>query len=392
MSNKQHRFWDTQPVRQFKDGLGPSLVEGPIEQPTPVDAVKQEPYNLPALYEWTTCDMDDDRTCSEVCNLLRDNYVVNEASTFRLSFSKEFLRWALCPPGYFKSWHIGVRVKATQKLVSFITGVPSRIRVRREVVRMAEVNLLCVHKKLRSKRLAPVMIKELTRRAHLENVWQAAYTGGLLLPTPIATCRYWHRSLNPKKLVDVRFYRLGPRMTMSRAVKLHRLPEAIVTLGFRKMELADVPAITKLLRGFLSQFFIAADLDEKDVEHWLLPVENVVDSYVVQNPGTNELTDFCSFYTLSSSILNNQNHSVLKAAYSLYNVSTKTPLHQLVNDALIVAKKEDHDVFNALDIMHNHAFLDKLKFGPGDWRRHYYLYNYRIPFALRSPALGLVLL
>ena len=53
----------------------------------------------------------------------------------------------------------------------------------------AEVNFLCVHKKLRSKRLAPVLIKEVTRRINLSNVWQAIYTGGVVLPTPIGTCR-----------------------------------------------------------------------------------------------------------------------------------------------------------------------------------------------------------
>jgi hypothetical protein len=32
---------------------------------------------------------------------------------------------------------------------------------------MVEINFLCVHKRLRSKRLAPVLIKEITRRVNL---------------------------------------------------------------------------------------------------------------------------------------------------------------------------------------------------------------------------------
>ncbi|CAL9057179.1 glycylpeptide N-tetradecanoyltransferase 1 [Musa acuminata AAA Group] len=388
----RHRFWETQPVGQFKDARDGSLPEGPIEPPIPVSAVKQEPYNLPALYEWTTCDIDDDQTCAEVYNLLTNNYVEDDENMFRFNYSKEFLRWALRPPGYFKAWHIGVRVKATKKLVAFITGVPARIRVRDEAVRMAEVNFLCVHKKLRSKRLAPVMIKEVTRRVHLENIWQAAYTAGVVLPTPITTCRYWHRSLNPKKLIDVGFSRLGARMTMSRTIRLYKLPEATVTPGFRKMELRDVAAVTRLLRDYLSQFVVAPDFDENDVEHWLLPLENVVDSFVVESPETHEVTDFCSFYSLPSSILNNPNYSGLKAAYSYYNVAMRTPLLQLMNDALIVAKQKDYDVFNALDLMHNEVFLKELKFGPGDGQLHYYLYNYRLRSALQPSELGLVLL
>ncbi|KAJ6991746.1 glycylpeptide N-tetradecanoyltransferase 1, partial [Populus alba x Populus x berolinensis] len=381
---KTHKFWESQPVGQFKDIGDSNLPEGPIEPPTLLSEVKQEPYNLPSQYEWTTCDMESDKTCDEVYNLLKNNYVEDDENMFRFNYSQEFLTWALRPPGYYRSWHIGVRAKASKNLVAFITGVPARIRVRDEVVKMAEINFLCVHKKLRSKRLAPVMIKEVTRRVHLENIWQAAYTAGVVLPTPITTCQYWHRSLNPKKLIDA--WCKDDNEPDHKTLQVTRFP---CHPGFRNMELRDVPAVTRLLRNYLSQFVVAPDFDENDVEHWLLPTENVVDSYLVESPETHEFTDFCSFYTLPSSILGNQNHSTLKAAYSYYNVSTKTPLLQLMNDALIVAKQKDFDVFNALDVMHNESFLKELKFGPGDGQLHYYLYNYRLRHALRPSELGL---
>ena len=49
------------------------------------------------------------------------------------------------------------------------------------------------------------------------------------------------------------------------------------------------------------------------------------------------------------------------------------------------------DVFNALDIMHNSQFLEKLKFGIGDGHLQYYLYNWRAP-EMQSKQVGLVLL
>lgn len=55
---------------------------------------------------------------------------------------------------------------------------------------MVEINFLCVHKKLRSKRVAPVLIREITRRVHLEGIFQAVYTAGVVLPKPVGTCRY----------------------------------------------------------------------------------------------------------------------------------------------------------------------------------------------------------
>lgn len=45
-------------------------------------------------------------------------------------------------------------------------------------------------------------------------------TGGL------CPCRYWHRSLNPRKLIEVKFSHLSRNMTMQRTMKLYRLPEA----------------------------------------------------------------------------------------------------------------------------------------------------------------------
>ena len=41
--------------------------------------------------------------------------------------------------------------------------------------------------------------------------------------------------------------------------------------------------------------------------------------------------------------------------------------------------QEGFDVFNALDLMENKAFLEELKFGMGDGHLHYYLYNFKCP-------------
>ena len=46
-----------------------------------------------------------------------------------------------------------------------------------------------------------------------------------------------------------------------------------------------------------------------------------------------------SFYTLPSTVMHHPTHKQLKAAYSFYNVSEKTPLVELMQDALILAKQ-----------------------------------------------------
>ena len=50
------------------------------------------------------------------------------------------------------------------------------------------------------------------------------------------------------------------------------------------------------------------------------------------------ITDFVSFYTLPSTVMHHATHKTLKAAYGFYNVSTRTPWVDLMQDALIAAK------------------------------------------------------
>jgi len=282
-------------------------------------------------------------------------------------------------------------VKASKKLVAFITGVPAVITIEDKKIKLTEINFLCVHKKLRDKRLAPVMIKEVTRRVHLQGMFQAVYTAGVVLPKPVAKCRYYHRSLNPKKLISVGFSHLVARMTLSRIIKLNALPDSPATAGIREVTPKDVPKATALLAAHLNKYRVAATFDEEEFAHWFLPRQGIINCFVVEDPQTCELTDMISFYTLPSTILNNKEYNSMKAAYSFYNVATKTPLVKLMNDALILAKKLDFDVFNCLDIMENQTFIKELKFGQGDGCLQYYLYNW-ITSEKKPEEVGIVLL
>lgn len=47
----------------------------------------------------------------------------------------------------------------------------------------------------------------------------------------VCFCRYWHRSLNPRKLIEVKFSHLSRNMTMQRTMKLYRLPEVGASRG-----------------------------------------------------------------------------------------------------------------------------------------------------------------
>ncbi|RXM29223.1 Glycylpeptide N-tetradecanoyltransferase 2 [Acipenser ruthenus] len=288
----KYQFWDTQPVPKLNEVV---TSHGPIEPDK--ENIRQEPYSLPQGFMWDTLDLSNAEVLKELYTLLNENYVEDDDNMFRFDYSSNFLKWALRPPGWLPHWHCGVRVSSNKKLVGFISAIPASIRIYDTVKKMVEINFLCVHKKLRSKRVAPVLIREITRRVNLEGIFQAVYTAGVVLPKPVSTCSVWGKKINVKMF-------------------------ATKTAGLRTMEKKDVKQVQELLEKYLKQFHLGPVMDEEEVTHWFLPQENIIDTYVVE---------------------------------------------------------KDFDVFNALDLMENKTFLEKLKFGIGDGNLQYYLYNWKCP-------------
>lgn len=185
---KEHKFWNTQvslfilliyislyflislplqPVLSFNEK---SEEHGPIDKPMTVADVRQTPLKLPEAFEWVVLDVKNKDHASELYTLLNENYVEDDDAVFRQDFfyfftfiflfsflllyhrfdySVNFLQWSLSPPGQKSDWVIGVRSIKTQKLMASITAVPVNMKVHDSVMEMAEINFLCVHKKLR---------------------------------------------------------------------------------------------------------------------------------------------------------------------------------------------------------------------------------------------------
>ncbi|PLB54541.1 N-myristoyl transferase [Aspergillus steynii IBT 23096] len=384
-----YKFWQTQPVPHFDDTSNAS--GGPIKVIDP-EKVSKEPDQLIEGFEWATLDLTNETELQELWDLLTYHYVEDDNAMFRFRYSQSFLHWALMSPGWKKEWHVGVRASKSKKLVASICGVPTEIRVRDQKIKVTEINFLCIHKKLRSKRLTPVLIKEITRRCYLNGIYQAIYTAGVVLPTPVSSCRYYHRPLDWLKLYEVGFSPLPHGSTKARQITKNHLPSNTSTVGLRQMEMKDVDAVYDLLERYLKRFDMNQAYTKEEIEHWLVHRENadkeqVVWSYVVEDPETHKITDFFSFYNLESTVIQHPKHKNVRAAY-LYYYATETAftgdmkalkerLLQLMNDALILAKKAHFDVFNALTLQDNPLFLEQLKFGAGDGQLHFYLYNYR---------------
>jgi glycylpeptide N-tetradecanoyltransferase len=87
----------------------------------------------------------------------------------------------------------------------------------------------------------------------------------------IAHARYYHRNLNPPKLIDIGFSQLPRSSTVARQVRIHAVPTHTKTPGFREMIKSDVPQVAKLLRRYLGRYDICQTFSrDEEVEHWFL--------------------------------------------------------------------------------------------------------------------------
>lgn len=389
---KERKFWDTQPVPKPSEITADNF--GPLETKK-IEDIPVEPIKLPENFTWQEIDLETAKDIDEVYQLLYENYVEDDDGYFRFNYSKEFLKWALLPPKFQKDLHFGIRdEKQGGKLIGFISGIILELKVEGKPVNCTEVNFLCVQKAYRNHYIASVLIREVVRRSNRKNIWQGLYTSGTMLPTPIAQARYYHRNLNPKKLIDVKFSSLPQNHKLSTHIKLYTLPEKPpLKEGYilRKAEEKDSKQIRALLMDYLKQFSIYTEYSKKDCTHWFNHRDNIIESYVIEKNG--KITDMFSFYSLPSSVLNHPKYNTLRAAYSYYFVHTSMSLKDLYTTALIQAHENGYDVFNVLDIMDNEQIFKDLLFAGGDGYLNYYLYNWKLKTGVLHPReLGIVLM
>lgn len=139
----------------------------------------------------------------------------------------------------------------------------------------------------------------------------------------------------------------------ARQLTKYKLPTSTSVKGLRVMQQKDVPAVQDLLRRYLARFDMAPNFDAEEVQHWMVhneksTAEQVIWTYVVEDPSNHKITDFFSFYCLESSVIKNPKHDNVRAAYMFYYASEaafaenekglKERLNDLMSDALVLAK------------------------------------------------------
>lgn len=246
-------------------------------------------------------------------------------------------------------------------------------------LKTAEVNFLCVHREWRSKRLAPLLIKEVTRRVNLVGIYQAIYTAGVKIPQPICTATYYHMPLNQRKLVSSGF--CSPHQTFSNIYK------DFSQISLEALRMEDAEDVVAKLNAYTSNFKLHPIFSVHEFLHYFIPREGIIYSFIKKKKG--QITDFISFYSVPTTVL--EKNITINVAYLFYYFSPdKNSLVELLGGALCQCERLGFDVFNVLDVMSNQDTFNELGFAPGDGKLNYYLFNWKTS-KLAPAEIGFVL-
>ena len=135
------------------------LKEGEIRPIKPAD-VDQEPLALPPGFEWKDFDVKSDEEVQEICDFLEQHYVEDVNGYFKVTYTLAKFRWAVQTLHYRKELHFTIRNSNNGKIMGLATGDPKKFMINGTAIRLVEGNFLCVHSKLRNKRLAAILLAE----------------------------------------------------------------------------------------------------------------------------------------------------------------------------------------------------------------------------------------
>ena len=292
---KEYKFWKTQLVPQFNQKLPIEL--GPLKFEFKEEDNKKDPYELPDNMEWIDIDITKEEELTKIYDFLNINYY--EVDEYKEQYNKEFLRWQFSPIKNNKHKNIFLSIQLNKKLIGFFAGLPMKLSVYGKEIIVYNITFLCIDKAYRTNNLAEIMFKEMFRRSYIEKVYQNIFVTQRLIPKPFSESTYYFKPLN---YVDCKnLIKNGYSFNDLDIKQFENKRET--TYNFRPMEKKDVKSVTKLLYENQKKYKIYSIFSEDEVEHWLMPIKNVIYSFVKED-NNNNITDFTSFYKIDTYIYN----------------------------------------------------------------------------------------
>jgi len=412
------RFWKYQPVHQVENFLHNSQVNY-INGQIKLFGKQLLQTELPDNLKWIDIDVNNEFILEVLYLFLKDHYVEDVNGMYRLEYSKELIKSMLNYPGSSTDLNVGMIYVCPESskitLIGFISAIIHKIKIIDKIYDVSEINLLCIHKDLRNKLLAPIMISEITRRVAFKDTQIALYTISKTITKPLTVCNYYSYYLNNQKLKECLFIddNIKPSVTenliINNKYKL-KYNELYNEMFYNDIELhynikntsrfqyfSDLNDNTTrniwiLFNKFLKKYKINKVFTLKDCLYYLNNKNNITN---IIKSHDNKIIGIYTIVNINSSILfkNEKDHDKIKSCYLTYYAYDENliNINDLLKDVCILAKKCDFDMLLCLDIMEStDDVLNTVGFQKTNTTLNYYLYNYIIQNELKSNDIGVV--
>lgn len=245
---------------------------------------------------------------NEIFTLLNNHYI--EDDICRLTYTKEFLYW------YIKSGSIMLGLLYKNKLVGLISAITMDISVVEKVHKVAYVNFLCVHKKIRGAALGKYLVNEICNRVD-KNIFFTKKKLESDLDYFCTTTDYII-PINEQKLRRINF--------LSDEDELEKLPLMTNNL-LHLMSEADIKFIVPKLNAFMNKYAVKPIFSNDMALNYLLPKKNIVYSFVNRSKDTMAVTDFiCVYKTLLYALEKQEYINIANVAFYYHETMNLTEL------------------------------------------------------------------
>lgn len=368
----EYKFWSSQPMPKVNESV---MLDNTIETEVPIN---ETPEPLIDDFVWVTYDLSKEENKTKVSSFLDKYYGLDTLGEFSKQYNNAYLDWQTS--GNKQYIALGVEYTKNNSLVGFIYGHVTKTQVNRKQLDLVETNLLCIHPKLREKKLTCKLVKELRRQFNILGYKYGTFSTVNYLSKPIASLNTYNRVLSAKVLVDTGFIKLDKNITLDTIKKESSLPEKISFDSFIKMEEKHVESAYKLFNQYMGRYNFHPIFTKEQFKTEFLD-NKFITTYVIENEVKDgNVLDFISYYTLVSRVnKKNEKYKTIKRGYLYYYTCLNSTPYKLLQNLLIMCKKYGVDVFTATENMENQYILKELGFDEAPTIHNYYLYNYKIP-------------
>ena len=258
-------------------------------------------------------------------------------------------------------------------IVGFIAATPIHYKINSAIIETFTVDFLCVHQDLRGKRLAPILMKELSIRLQKLGMSTGSIfsTRTVLNFHPITSPSYYYRPIDIEKLISsgqVKSIQSAERLRNQFKVDFTPLIKCFHTLTEK-----DIPEALDLMHKEINKRQLGLVLTEEEFYHYFLKFKDIVKTFVVRDPISGELTEMVSFYTHTSSTGGG------KQAHLYYIANNMISPKVLMMNTMYIANQFGYDYFFLLDVF---GLMRDPEIAAGfidtGIMKHYYLWNYNI--------------